>query len=94
VTAARGSFLTVVVLHTVAEACDRFLWWLNKKPDGAPLEQLLPNASPDGGDASRRALRRRSGWGLNRHRPPELPKQGDVVMKQQDTFEPIHLTKT
>jgi hypothetical protein len=83
-----------LALHTVAEARDRILRRLNKKPDGTPLDQLLPNAPPDAGDAARRAVRRRSRWGLNRHRRPELAKQGDVVMKQQDTFEPIDLTKT
>jgi chromatin segregation and condensation protein Rec8/ScpA/Scc1 (kleisin family) len=48
----------------------------------------------DAGDAPRRALRRRSGWASTFVAGLELAKQGDVVMEQQDTFKPIHLTKT
>jgi hypothetical protein len=39
-----------------------------------------------------RPVRARSRWWRFLDRGSQLAKQGEVVMKQQDTFEPIHLT--
>jgi segregation and condensation protein A len=74
-------------------ARERILRRLNDTPDGAPLDQLLPEESPDTGDVPRRALRRRSRWASTFVAGLVLAKQGDVAIEQQDTFEPIHLTK-
>lgn len=80
-----------LALHTVAQARERILRRLNATPDGAPLDQLLPEESTDTGDAPCRALRRRSGWAATFVAGLELAKQGDVVMDQGDDFEPIHV---
>jgi segregation and condensation protein A len=80
-----------LALHTVAQARERILRRLNDTPDGAPLDQLLPEDSPDTGDVPRRALRRRSGWAATFVAGLELAKQGDVVLGQGGDFEPIHV---
>jgi hypothetical protein len=51
-----------LALHTVAQGRTRILRKLNEMPDGAPLDQLLPDEDPDAGEPSRRARLRRSGW--------------------------------
>jgi hypothetical protein len=51
-----------LALHTFAAARDRILRRLGEAPEGARLDQLLPEESPDTGDVTRLALRRRSGW--------------------------------
>ena len=56
-----------------------------------PLADLLPDEAPDAGAASRRALRRRSGWATTFVAGLELARQGAVAMGQGGDFEPIHL---
>jgi segregation and condensation protein A len=80
-----------LALHSVAEARARIRRRLSAQPDGVPLDQLLPDASPDAGDASRRALHRRAGWATTFVAGLELARQGTLVMAQGDDFEPIHL---
>jgi segregation and condensation protein A len=80
-----------LALHTVALARARILRRLNAMPDGAPLEQLLPEDSSEPSDATHRALRRRSGWATTFVAGLELAKQGEVVLGQGSDFEPIHV---
>jgi segregation and condensation protein A len=78
-------------LYAVAEARDRILRRLHEMPDGAPLDQLLPEAAPDSGDAASRALLRRSGWATTFVAGLELARQGTVAMQQGGDFEPIYV---
>jgi segregation and condensation protein A len=80
-----------LVLHTVAQARARILRRLREQPDGVALDQLLPDEAPDAGEPSRRARLRRSGWAATFVAGLELAKQGDVVMEQEEDFEPIHV---
>jgi hypothetical protein len=82
-----------LALHRVAQARERIVRRLNEMPDGAPLAELLPVEAPDTGDASRRALLRRSGWAATFVASLELAKQGEEVLGQGDDFEPIHVDR-
>jgi segregation and condensation protein A len=65
-----------LALHTVAQARERILRRLSEQPDGASLDELLPEDSPDTGDGTSRTLRRRSGWATTFVAGLELAKQG------------------
>jgi segregation and condensation protein A len=79
-------------LHTVAQARERILERLKETPDGVPLDHLLPKAGdPSAPPDARRALLQRSGWAATFVAGLELAKQGDVVMEQEEDFEPIHV---
>jgi segregation and condensation protein A len=80
-----------LALHTVAQARNRILRRLKDQPEGVALDQLLPDESPDAGEPSRRALRRRSGWATTFVAGLELAKQAEVVLGQGGDFEPIHV---
>jgi chromatin segregation and condensation protein Rec8/ScpA/Scc1 (kleisin family) len=60
-------------------------------PDGAALDQLLPDEPPDAGEPSRRDRLRRSGWAATFVAGLEFAKQGEVVLGQGEDFEPIHV---
>ena len=79
-------------LYAVADARARILHRLAEASDGASLEQLLPEAPDPGVYPSRRVMRRRSAWASTLTAGLELARQGDVVMKQSDAFNPIHVT--
>jgi segregation and condensation protein A len=81
-----------LALHTVVQARARILQRLKDQPDGAALDQLLPDESPDAGEPWRRARLRRSGWAATFVAGLELAKQGEVVLEQGEDFEPIHVT--
>jgi segregation and condensation protein A len=75
-------------LHSVAAARARILARLEDAPDGVPLEQLLPEPTEE---KPRPMLRRRSAWASTLVAGLELAKQGDVVLGQGGTFQPIHV---
>jgi segregation and condensation protein A len=82
-------------LYAVVDARARILHRLAETPDGASLEQLLPEASEPVVYPSHRVVRRRSAWASTFLAALELAKQGDVVMRQRDpAFTPIQVTST
>jgi hypothetical protein len=82
-------------LYAVVDARARILHRLAETPDGASLEQLLPEASEPIVYPSQRVVRRRSAWASTFLAALELAKQGDVVMRQRDpAFTPIQVTST
>jgi segregation and condensation protein A len=88
-TAYRPATLT---LHTVAEARARILQRLSEQPDGATLQQLLPQAGDPSAPVDARAvLRRRSAWSSTLMASLELARQGVVVLEQGEDFKPIHV---
>jgi segregation and condensation protein A len=76
-------------LYAVAEARDRILRRLDDAPDGARLDQLLPDlaalAEPHA------AVRRRSAWSSTFIASLELARQGEVVLGQEQDFQTIHV---
>jgi segregation and condensation protein A len=78
-------------LHTVAAARARILRRLTEQPEGAALDQLLPDEALDVSEPFRRDRLRRSGWAATFVASLELAKQGEVVLGQGDDFEPIHV---
>lgn len=77
-------------LYAVAEARERILRRLANAPEGAPLEQLLPDA-PEFAETGP-TLRRRSAWSSTLVASLELAKQGDVLLEQEAVLRPIHVS--
>jgi segregation and condensation protein A len=76
----------------VAAARARILRRLSEQPDGATLQQLLPEAGDPSAPVDARAtLRRRSAWSSTLMASLELARQGAVVLGQGEDFEPIHV---
>ena len=79
-----------LALCTVAEARDRILRRLADNPAGATLGQCLP-PPPAAADAETQpGLRRRSACSLVASL--ELARQGDVVLGQEQAYDPIYLS--
>jgi len=78
-------------LYAVAEARDRILRRLDDAPDGARLDQLLPDltALPE----PHAAVRRRSAWSSTFIASLELARQGEVALAQEQDFQAIHLAR-
>ena len=78
---------------SVSEARARILRRLADAPGEVVFEQLLPDP-PDLAEAEAlAALRRRSAWSSTFAATLELAKQGDVVVAQAGSFQPIHLAR-
>ncbi len=80
-------------LYPVAEARERILRLLEDMPEGAPFENLLPEAERKTVPASRAALRRRSAWSSTFVASLELARQGEVVLGQGADDQPIHVRR-
>lgn len=78
-------------LHSVPGARTRILRLLAETPEGRILAGLLPEAAGEPGGA-RSALRRRSAWASTFAASLELARQGEVVLEQEETFSPIHIS--
>jgi segregation and condensation protein A len=78
-------------LYTATDARDRILRRLENAPDGARLDQLLPDlaAMPE----AHAAVRRRSAWSSTFIASLELARQGEVVLGQEQDFQTIHLAR-
>ena len=74
-------------LYSAIEARARILHRLTETPDGHPLDALLPEAD----SAPRSILRRRSAWSSTLIASLELARQGEVVLRQDADFQPIHV---
>jgi segregation and condensation protein A len=80
-------------LHTATQARKRILQRLEDAPDGARLDQLLPDepAVPEAEPPS--AVRQRSAWSSTFIASLELARQGEVVLGQEQDFQPIHVAR-
>jgi segregation and condensation protein A len=78
-------------LYTATDARDRILPRLDDAPDGARLDQLLPDlaAMPE----PHAAVRRRSAWSSTFIASLELARQGEVVLGQEQDFQTIHVAR-
>ena len=82
-------------LYAVVDARARILHLLAETPDGASLEQLLPEAPEPAVYPFGCVVWRRSVWASIFLAALELARQGDVVMRQGDpAFTPIQITLT
>jgi segregation and condensation protein A len=81
-------------LYAVAEARDRILRLLAEAPEGASLEQFLPEPAGISESEAREKLRRRSAWSSTFIAGLELAKQGAVLLGQGEDFEAIHVAPT
>jgi len=82
-----------LALYPVGEARDRILRLLAAAPGEVSLEQLLPDPPELAEGEALPPLQRRSAWSSTFAASLELAKQGDVVVAQEGTFQPIHLTR-
>jgi segregation and condensation protein A len=73
-------------LFSVSDARSRILRLLAAAPDGQALDQLLPALIP-----SHPVLHRRSAWSSTLVASLELARLGDVVLRQDGDFRPIHV---
>lgn len=78
-----------LALYSAIEARARILHRLTETPDGHPLDALLPAA--DSVPGSR--VRRRSAWSSTLIASLELARQGEVVLRQEADFQPIHVSR-
>ena len=81
-------------LHTVADARARIRRMLPGNPEGYTLDQLRPQAPPDGpvvGASALDTLKRRSAWSSTLVACLELAKQGEVRLGQEGVFAPIQV---
>jgi segregation and condensation protein A len=79
----------------IVDARARILHLLAETPDGASLEQLLPEAPEPAVYPFGCVVWRRSVWASTFLAALELARQGDVVMRQGDpAFTPIQITLT
>jgi segregation and condensation protein A len=76
-------------LYAAVEAQARILHRLAEAPDEHRLDTLLPEAA----GAPRSILRRRSAWSSTLIASLELAKQGEVVLRQDADFQPIHVAR-
>jgi segregation and condensation protein A len=81
------------VVYAVGEARARILRRLADAPGAVAFEQLLPDAPEPAEGEPQAALRRRSAWSSTFAASLELAKQGDVVVAQAGSFQPIHLAR-
>jgi segregation and condensation protein A len=77
--------------YPVAEARDRIRRRLGKAPDGAPLEQFLPDRPEMAETVAWTTMRLRSGWASTLIAGLELAKMGEVMLGQGGAFDPIHV---
>jgi segregation and condensation protein A len=77
-------------LYVAVEAQARILHRLADAPDGHRLDALLP---PEAAGAPRSILRQRSAWSSTLIASLELAKQGEVVLRQDAAFQPIHVAR-
>jgi segregation and condensation protein A len=82
-----------LALHPVSEARLRILRRLAKASGEISFEQLLPEPPDLAESETLPALRRRSAWSSTFAASLELAKQGDVVVAQEEAFQPIHLAR-
>jgi segregation and condensation protein A len=80
-------------LYPVGEARTRILRLLAEAPGEVAFEMLLPDMPDLAEGETLPALQRRSAWSSTFVASLELAKQGDVVLAQEGTFQPIHLTR-
>jgi segregation and condensation protein A len=80
-----------VELYAVAEARDRIRRRLAETPDGAPLDQFLPDPPQTPEHAELAKLRRRSALSSTLIAGLELAKQAEVVLQQAGDFAVIHV---
>jgi segregation and condensation protein A len=80
-----------IELYAVAEARNRIRRRLAETPDGAPLDQFLPDPPKTPENAELANLRRRSAWSSTLIAGLELAKQAEVVLQQGGDFEVIHV---
>jgi segregation and condensation protein A len=80
-------------LYTAAAARDRILRRLDDAPDGAQLEQLLPDLAAISEQATAFAVRHRSAWSSTFIASLELARQGEVVLGQERDFQTIHVAR-
>ena len=81
-------------LHTVADARARIRRMLPGNPEGYTLDQLRPQAPPDGpvvGASALDTLKRRSAWSSTFVACLELARQGEVRLGQEGAFAPIQV---
>ena len=76
-------------LHTVAAARERILRRLAERPEGASLDQCLPDGSEQGDGVGDQTLRQRSGWASTLVAGLELARQGEVALGQEGLFRAI-----
>jgi segregation and condensation protein A len=80
-------------LYDATEARKRILQRLEDAPDGARLDQLLPDVAAIPEAEPQFAVRRRSAWSSTFIASLELARQGEVVLGQQQDFQPIHVAR-
>ena len=81
-----------LALCTVAEARERILRRLAERPDGAMLGQCLPPPPAAADGETQSVLSLRSAWASSLVASLELARQGDVVLRQERAYDPIHLS--
>ena len=81
-----------LALCTVPKARDRILRRLAESPAGVMLAQCLPEPPTAVDGETQTVLRRRSAWASTLVASLELARQGDVMLGQERTDDPIHLS--
>jgi len=81
-------------LYTATQARERILQRLEDAPDGARLDQLLPDVSAiTEAEPPSAVVRQRSAWSSTFIASLELARQGEVVLGQEQDFQPIHVAR-
>lgn len=75
----------------MAEARRRIIRLLGERPEEEPFERFLLEPSGVEENKARRALRRRPSRASALVVGLELVKQGNVVLGQEDSFQPIYI---